>query len=566
MSAAGWIAARTATVRAHLSAARTAVDRLQTDLANGNAADARNSLKIAQREAADAARATSDPVWWLAARLPFAGRPIRTIRGLAQAADGLANHILPDLLDATSTVQAENPRKNGHPLSAILTAAKAASVPLGDADRRLRAVTSQLASLPGNTGSAEIDNARTALAERVGRLEKTVATTSTAAHLLAPMLGAQGPRRYFLAFQNNAEARGTGGLVGAYGVIVADNGHLSFAQLGSDVDIRMAARPVVDLGKQFAALYGADDSAQLLANSNLSPNFPYAARIWTGLWQRQTGQRLDGAIATDPVGLADLLAAIGPVTLPDAEQLTAANAVQLTEKTAYARFPDPATRKHFLIEVAGAVVNALLNEPHDPTTLLRAVARTVEDGRLKVWSSTPAEEHILAATPVGGALPQTPGPFVDLIVNNASGTKLDYYLDRSVAYSLGSCHNGRRISTVRVTLTNNAPPAGIPEYGAYRLDDPGHPHVWGSNALWVSVYGAIGAQLTSATLDGRTVAMSVNAELGHPVYGTGIELNPGRPRTLELKLTEPISNAPPVVAQQPLARSQITRVYRRSCQ
>ena len=40
----------------------------------------------------------------------------------------------------------------------------------------------------------------------------TVENAATGARLLPAMLGENGPRRYFMVFQNPAEARGTGGM------------------------------------------------------------------------------------------------------------------------------------------------------------------------------------------------------------------------------------------------------------------------------------------------------------------------------------------------------------------
>lgn len=562
---AGWVSVSTLVVRAHLESARVAISSLQKDLADGERPDAATTLRLAQQQAAAAAQDTADPAWTITANLPLAGRPIRVIRQLARSADELAHFILPDLMAAAPADKPTGLRAAADQNVVDLAAIVRARQPLADAQRRLAAVIAQLDALPADSGLSEIDSVRADLADRLARLENTVDAASSAARLLPPMLGDDGARRYFLAFQTGAEARGTGGLVGAYGVVVADHGHVSFAQLAPDDAIQPAAQPVADFGPAFTALYGPDESAQLLANSNLSPNFPYAARIWTGLWRRQTGQRLDGAIATDPNGLADLLSVIGPVEIPDGESVTAQNVVPLTEQTAYGRYPDPVARKRFLIQIATSVVGALSNRPHDLPGLLRALSAAVGGGHLKMWSADPAEEAGLSTTAVGGALPQRPGPFSELVVNNASGTKLDYYLKRSLTYSLGTCRQGSRTSTVRVRLTNGAPATGLPDYGVDRLDDPRHSHVRGSNRLWVSVFAADGAQLTGASLDGARQLMSVNTELGHPVFSAGIDLNPGQTRTLLLSLTEPASSAPPLVPQQPLTFPQTTRIEVAPC-
>ena len=561
----GWVAVRSAAARDDLDAARAEIVQMQADLAAGRASGVPAALTRAQTHARAATRLTGDPAWTLAAGVPYIGRPVAAVRGLAQAADELSNRVLPDLVAAIPPHEPRAPRSVSDQGAADLAVISRAAAPLADADRGLADITARLASLPRHTGVAEIDAAQAEFAARLTHLKQTVAAASSAARLLPALLGADGPRRYFLAFQTNAEARGTGGLVGAYGVVIADHGHVSFPQLASDDTIQPADRPVADFGPEFTALYGADESTQLLSNSNLSPHFPYAAQIWTGLWKRQTGQQLDGVIATDPVGLADLLTALGPVTLANGEQVTAANAVELTEQTSYVRYPDPTARKRYLIHIATQVVEALLNRPHDLTDLLRALAHTVGGGHLLMWSSDPAQESELSTTPVGGVLPQNPGPFAELVVNNASGTKLDYYLDRSLSYTLGGCRRDSRTSVVQVRLTNGAPATGLPAYVGDRMDEPTHVHARGSNKLWVSLYASVGAQLEAASLDGVQQPLSSNLERGHPVFGTNIELEPGQTRTLELSLTEPVSTTPPVVPQQPLTRPQVTHVAVERC-
>ena len=139
-------------------------------------------------------------------------------------------------------------------------------------------------------------------------LEQTRSTLDEAwlgARLLSPMLGADGPRTYLVVFQNNAEARGTGGLIGAYAVISASKGAVTVERLGSVADLASLTAPALNLGPDYQALYGSDPG--LWVNVNMSPHFPYAAQLMAAMWQRQFGTSLDGVIATDPVALSYLL-------------------------------------------------------------------------------------------------------------------------------------------------------------------------------------------------------------------------------------------------------------------
>jgi hypothetical protein len=412
---------------------------------------------------------------------------------------------------------------------------------------------------PARTGVRSVDQPRGTALYELDRLLRWIGGAATAANLIPPMLGNDGPRRYFLAFQTNAESRGTGGLVGAFGILSADHGRIHVTRLAANNGLGTSVRPVTDHGPAFRARYG-QGAVELLSVSNLSPHFPYAAETWTALWERQTGRRLDGAIAIDPVGLSYVLGLMGPVTLPGGEQVTASNVVDLTERAAYDRYPDPVRRKRFLISIAGAVSGALPKSFADPSQVLPVLKPMVEERRIQIWSRHDAEQRRLSATTLGGVLPRRPGPYAQLVVNNSAGGKLDYYLDRSLEYELGPCRDGRRSTSVRVRLTNDVPAVALPSYVTGRLDSPGRPRPMGSNLLWVSLYAGIGAELKGAWIDGAQAQVVTEVERSHPVYSTLLEFGPRQSRTLRLDLVEQASTEPPLTPVQPLARPQQTRV------
>ncbi|MGH3329253.1 MAG: DUF4012 domain-containing protein [Streptomycetales bacterium] len=559
----GWLALCGWEARADLLAARSAVTQVRTHLLADQVRDARSALGEASEHTAAARRATSGPVWELATRLPLAGRVFETVAGLSVAADELTRGALSDLVRAWRVLDPATLQGAGGKVD--LARLRAAGDPLADAARQVDQVDGVLAGLPPRSGVAAVDKARATLEQRTTKLGGLISGAVTATRVLPPLLGGDGPRRYFLAVQNNAEARGTGGLVGAYAIVEADDGQLRFLAFGPNGDIAYAPSPVVDLGTEFRQTYAPNHAARLLSNSNLSPHFPYAAAIWTHMWERQTGQHLDGAIATDPVGLSQLLAATGPVMLPDGQTLTPANAVALTEQGIYARYPDPAIRDRYLVGVARTVAGALLRSRPAPLNVAHALQTMISDGRLAMWSSHSREQRMLVRTGLGAVLPVTAGPYAHVVINNAAGNKLDYYLDRSVRYRLDPCHGGRRKSTLRVRLTNSAPATGLPYYVTQRNDEPPFVPTPGATKIWVSIYTSVGARLREVTLDGHTHHMSEHTERRHPVYSTELETPPAQGHTLTLRLTEPATTAPPRVPVQPMARPQHTKVTDGGC-
>lgn len=68
------------------------------------------------------------------------------------------------------------------------------------------------------------------------------------------------------------------------------------------------------------------------------------------------------------------------------------------------------------------------------TALFSVLGRAAGEGRSAVYSGVPGEQQVLAGTPLGRLAPDTPAPSAGLVVNNAAGNNLDYYLGRSINY------------------------------------------------------------------------------------------------------------------------------------
>ena len=62
---------------------------------------------------------------------------------------------------------------------------------------------------------------------QLAQSEREARHAADAAKLAPDIFGGNGPRRYLLVVQNNAESRGTGGFIGSYAIITAENGKLS---------------------------------------------------------------------------------------------------------------------------------------------------------------------------------------------------------------------------------------------------------------------------------------------------------------------------------------------------
>ncbi len=558
----GWLAVTGESAKSHLTAARNGVSALQAAVLAGDHPAAHRLLAGVQTDASIAHRRTSGPLWRAVSHVPLVGSTVTAASGVAAVVDQLARGPLPTVVAGAASLSpaALHPAGGGINLAALV----AAQEPLTRALTGVQDSSRQLDALPHVTRVGTIDTARTALAQQLSQLASTLRSADLAARLLPPMLGAAGTRTYFVAFQTNAEARGTGGLVGGYAILRADHGALRMASMGDNTQLGDRTTPAIDLGRDFTDRYAQYGSTTHWNNSNMSPHFPSAASIWLAMWQKRTGQRLDGAMATDPVALSHLLAATGPVRLPSGEAITAGNVVRLAESTSYSRFADDNNaRKAYLQVVAKASLERVLSAPAS-RSLLGALGKSAGEGRLLMFSAHPAEQALLAGTSLAGVLPITPRPFAEVVVNNAGGNKLDYYLGREVTYTAGACGSARRASSVVVKLTNNAPTSGLTSYAGGRLDGE-RGQAPGSQRLLVSLYATHGAQLTSVLVDGRAGGAAVEAERGHPVYTVDVDIRAGATVTVAYHLSEPPAGGRAVVPVQPLVRPMTVHTSATMC-
>jgi hypothetical protein len=259
----------------------------------------------------------------------------------------------------------------------------------------------------------------------------------------------------------------------------------------------------------------------------------------------------------------------GPATLPDKSQVSADNAVALTQATAYAKFPytgeaGNAQRKAYLLEVATAASKKVLGARGEPTALFRAAGKAAGERRILLWSADPAVQKDLAQTSVAGIIPITTAPYVGLSIVNEGGNKLDYYLDRSLTWQAAGCGPTRR-TTVTIKLTNNAPAHGLSSYVTGRSDARSYLVKPGDNRLSVSYLATQGALMESVTVAGKPGTGRIGVERGHPVYTIDLELPRGTSRTIVLHLSEPAVAGPPIVLRQPLVRPLQVRLLDTVC-
>jgi hypothetical protein len=535
-------------------------------LAEGRLDEAQKMAKDVPAIANRAHELTSGPAWWFAAHVPLLGDPLEVARGTTAATAEVGN-AMPDLMRVVAELDPAKLRVSGNTLR---LAPLVRAVPdLRRAAQVLDASATQLATLPSNTWIGAVDRGRNRVAADVDLIRGYVDAAARVAGVLPTMLGRERPQIYFIGLQNEAELRGTGGLPGAFAIARAYHGTLKFLRFESDAALlppgkNHVIRTGLSFGPGYESAYGPSLPTSTFVDSNVSPNFPYAARIWQAMWQRVSGQHVDGVLALDPTVLSYFLNVTGPAALPGGRTIDAGNVVTLTQRDEYVMFSDNIRRKQFIVSVLRAASRKLTSGAGSGLGVLHAASKAGNEQRLLAWSEDPRIESVLEASHFAGAIPTDERPFSALVLNNAAAGKLDFYLTRSVTYERTGCGRFRDI-LVTIKLTDNAPAAGLPPYVVSRLDDPPPGAKPGDDHALVDLYASAGAELESVTLNGKASTASVEHDVGHPIFRFDLELPRGTTQTIAVHLREPAGAGSPEIWRQPGVTPLQVQVYDQPC-
>ena len=520
----------TLSVATRLDDGRTAMQQARGAVIHGNARAALGRFRFAKVSFDEAAAKSRSGILRFVRAMPILGSNVDVVSSLSSAGSRTAQAGI-EVADAVSGLpnglQALAPSDGRIPLERM--------PPLGEAlgrahllvDAALRDVRSSATSglLP------PVQDARSQAASSLGDLDTTLSSAAGLIQRLPSFLGADGTRTYLFGAENPAELRGAGGLIGAYSLMRARDGRLSFSPFRPVESLPLLDPDAVQPpNADYHRLYDPQrDGDGFWLNANMTPDFPSAAMALEAGFQAAEGRTVDGVVTADPFALRALLQATGPTEVPKlGVRITQQTVVGFLANGAYAKIRDPAERKLVLGSVAESVVHRYLGGAGS-TESVRAVADAAGDGHIKLYSNDVDLEAALAHTGAGGAFAASATRDVlSVVVNNGGGNKVDYYVNRDVRTAVTLGGDGSASARTSVALENHSPTGGLPRYvlGPRR----GFTDRAGQDVPILNVYcGA--CRITGSTRDGEPIDRRVERELGVTFAQDYFTIDPGTSAT-----------------------------------
>jgi hypothetical protein len=364
------------------------------------------------------------------------------------------------------------------------------------------------------------------------------------------ILGADGPRTYLVLVENPAESRASGGVIGDYAVVSANQGRLHLVKVGSveqlDEDgvppVKRTLPPITAANRNnmtdFVNRYEAYFPQRNWENISMSPNFETVGEVASYLFPQSGGIPVDGVISIDPEAMAGLLKVIGPVkTTGLAQPISDSNVVAFLAHDEFVDFPNDLARITFVESLLKQVWGSLVSRSLPPVPqMIEDLSPAVQGGHLLMYGGGAGVEGFFQEVHIAGAswpYPPPAGDFLGVVTQNGAGNKIDWYIRRKVVYNATvDLPKGTVSSTLTVTLSNSAPASGLP--GIIIDGFTGTGTRPGEALDWVSIYSPW--RLVSASLNGQPEPMTSQFEGGRNVYGAYVPIQSNSSVVLQLHL------------------------------
>ncbi|WP_434810606.1 DUF4012 domain-containing protein [Microbacterium sp. bgisy189] len=533
--------------------AKAQIEALELDAATATLADVSTHTSAA-------VELTDDPLWRLAGILPWIGASVTAATELTAITDDAVRAAEP-LIDVAPSLTPENlkPVDGAFPLDAVAAAVDAVSSAADD----FGALRERIAMVDTDGAAGQLVSAREQLAAQIGEVSSALDTADTVLPILPSLLGGEGEKRYLLVFQNNAEALGLGGSSASQTLVRADEGRIEIVDQGSSQTYEEELVDV-DLPESAFALYG-NRYASAMNLTPSRPDWPSDAQIMRAFWQRDVDDApIHGVASIDPLALARMLEATGPVSIEGVE-LNSENAVDLLLHEVYGWFPANQVgdgTDAFFAASASAIFDKLSSGDFDMATMITAVGESIDTGSIMYWTDDEQVQGVLdeSGSRVTGVLPtdNDTTTTVGVYFRDVSASKIDYFADTTVDVS-ASCADGEMTMKVtasfRLDLTLEES-TSLPSYvrsGSWKGT---------KYRTQVFMYAPPGFEIAETSVEGDSVRefRTGNVDLGRAVSPFTSTHVPGDTFTVTTVFTGAATGTPVELRTTPMIRPTVTTV------
>lgn len=277
-------------------------------------------------------------------------------------------------------------------------------------------------------------------------------------------------RTFMIMLQNNYELRPGGGFLGQYAILKVKNGEIisSFVEDANLLDQRITATITPPYPFKQIQL-----KKWKFRDSNFSPDFQTNVEKAQYFYRLAGGhEQFDGVIAVNANVFDHILDITGPIEMPGYGTYTSADASMKLEEHVEKPFLGedvPAelkqNRKAVMKKIAGVIIERISTLNNIPK-LAEFSQTELRDKNIMIWFKDPALQAIVANVHWDGSVSgDWNNDYIMVVDANLGALKSDYWVKRSLDYSVDFTAGPKPLATVRYTYNHTA------TYGDWRTSD-----------------------------------------------------------------------------------------------
>lgn len=398
------------------------------------------------------------------------------------------------------------------------------------AQKEIQTIGSVLISANQNLGRVnsadlppEMSDSVRMLQEKIPAIAEATRQLESWGNVFLTVLGHERAKKYLLIFQNNSEARPTGGFVGTYGVLDLDAGRVKnlfidgiFNLDGQLQEKIIPPKPIQKISTAWSA-----------HDANWFADFPTSAKKMMWFYEKAGGATVDGVISLTPTVVERLLALTGPIDLPEYNvSLNADNFLDIIQYKVEVDYDKAQNQpKKILADFAPQFLDYLWQVwPEKSQEILQVFIDMLSQKQILFYFTNDTLEKVFIEQGWGGNILETDKDYLSVVNTNINGFKTDKVVEQKIEHQSAVQPDGAIIDTVKIIRSHQG---GQSQYDWHNR----------VNADYLRVYVPLGSRLLVAQghtlevytppVDYAKLGFRQDAEVAAQEESTAVDQNSG---------------------------------------
>lgn len=365
------------------------------------------------------------------------------------------------------------------------------------------------------------------------------------------ILGRNELKRYLFIFQNNNEARATGGFAGSYALIDLQNGKIKNLEIptGGSYDLEGGEKKNIIAPEPLRLI----NAHWHFWDANWFFDFPTSAEKLIEFYNNSGGPTVDGVVAINAELMQEIIGIIGPIDVPGFEiSLTGENFIELLQEEGYQNKFKKEPKK--LLSMAGPeIIKRIINQPDK--NILSIINNGLMQKELQFYFSSYDLQREIMDLGWDGRILNTDKDYLAVVHTNLGGGKTDKVIKNEIWHNAEIAENGEVIDTLIITRFHQGQKGdlltGIANNDYLRVYVP-----FGSKLITAYGFSEMPSEAFKTPLEryekdeliteiekqteiDQLSGTKIFTESGKTVFGNWIHLEPGESKSVYLKYSLP---------------------------